>query len=228
MKMLFVVALSLFAALPVCAEDKTLPRWRAADGINWCQPAPGGGYVQTLMTSTEPKPVVKDIEVWDGFEWVPIGPTDITADLTADLNNLPLSTTGTLLTAPPDAWKPVKILTEDDCHKVASRDFEGTTKIGSDNAPTKNSTTETVVVLTPTKLYDLIEALQKETHSLKNLNTALRKRVQLLEDFWDDANTKSGLHAVIKRQDYKISELERKVAGMQKQITILHAKKADK
>jgi len=33
---------------------------------------------------------------------------------------------------------------------------------------------------------------------------------------------------VLLQQNKRIRELERKVAGMQKQITILHAKKADK
>jgi hypothetical protein len=47
--------------------------------------------------------------------------------------------------------------------------------------------------------------------------------VTLLEESMTKINEQS--HSI---QNYKIAELERKVAGMQKQITILHGKKADK
>lgn len=97
------------------------------------------------------------------------------------------------------------------------------------------------VVLTPTKLYDLIEDLQHQVTTVATVTKAnlegLRKRddgisialqnqnkrLKLLEDFLGDANTKGALAGIIESQKYKISVLERKVAGMQKQITILHA-----
>ena len=63
------------------------------------------------------------------------------------------------------------------------------------------------VVLTPTKLYDLIEELDKSVALIKER-----------EDVRGDKTLKALLNA-----NKRIQELERKVAGMQKQITILHA-----
>lgn len=66
---------------------------------------------------------------------------------------------------------------------------------------------EKPVVLTPTKLYDLIEELDKSVALIKER-----------EDLRGDKTLKALLNA-----NKRIQELERKVAGMQKQITILHA-----
>lgn len=51
---------------------------------------------------------------------------------------------------------------------------------------------------------------------------ALQKQVSLLSALDDTKNRD------ILKLDFRIRDLERKVAGMQKQITKLHAKKADK
>ena len=53
-------------------------------------------------------------------------------------------------------------------------------------------------------------------------NLYLSRKITRLEELVDGDNK------VIKEMAFEIDELERKVAGMQKQITILHAKKVDK
>ena len=84
------------------------------------------------------------------------------------------------------------------------------------------------VVLTPTALYDFITQLQKRTDGIVVRSEALRKRVEAIEPLAGDAHTPGSYLYDKARIDYKISELERKVAGMQKQITVLHAKKVNK
>lgn len=84
------------------------------------------------------------------------------------------------------------------------------------------------IVLTPTKLFELIEVEQKKSKSQTELIKSLRERVGNLEDFLNDANTKEGFGAKFHAIDARLNELERVVGGVQKQVTILHAKKADK
>lgn len=67
-----------------------------------------------------------------------------------------------------------------------------------------------------------VEQLKKRTDGMVARDESVRKRVEVLESF---VEAKAKQLAVA---NYKIDELERKVAGMQKQITILHAKKQDK
>ncbi len=54
----------------------------------------------------------------------------------------------------------------------------------------------------------------------------LKEEVQHTRD--QVAYIAKGFNQKLESRDARITELERKVAGMQKQITILHAKKADK
>jgi len=79
------------------------------------------------------------------------------------------------------------------------------------------ATAEDNVVLTPGTLY---EQNQKTRSQTVNITVALRKRIAGLE-----AQVVT-LNEFKKTATYRLNELERKVEGMQKQITILHAKLA--
>ncbi|MBX9877653.1 MAG: hypothetical protein K2Y22_04275 [Candidatus Obscuribacterales bacterium] len=57
---------------------------------------------------------------------------------------------------------------------------------------------------------------------------ALEDRVGLIERFLNDGDVNDSFIAYTRQLDERVKELERKVAGMQKQITVLHGKKADK
>lgn len=84
------------------------------------------------------------------------------------------------------------------------------------------------VVLTPGTLYEMVEQVKKRADGISARGEALRKRVELIEGFLGDADTAGSFAHYVKVQDYKITELERKVEGMQKQITVLHSIKVNK
>lgn len=88
---------------------------------------------------------------------------------------------------------------------------------------------EQPVVLTPTKLYDFIEELQKkqakqEERNSKTLQALLEanQRIQKLEE--SDRKLTELLARHEMRLKNRVGELERKVAGVQHQVTVLHAK----
>lgn len=76
--------------------------------------------------------------------------------------------------------------------------------------------------LTPTSLFGMIEKLQVQAEKLTGVALKQNQRQQLDEKRLDS------LERECLKQREQVTELERKVAGMQKQITILHSKKADK
>jgi len=80
------------------------------------------------------------------------------------------------------------------------------------------------IVLTPTNLYGMIEKLQ--TAQLELLTRSefvpIVQRVSKIEKTLDCDIT--ALDAGIR---YRLNELERKVDGLQKQVTLLHGKKVD-
>lgn len=78
-------------------------------------------------------------------------------------------------------------------------------------------------VLSPGALYGMIEQQGKlgaeHEMRLKNRIGALETRLQAVQQYIQD-----GLNKDLVSQSDSVKELERKVGGMQKQITILHAK----
>lgn len=82
------------------------------------------------------------------------------------------------------------------------------------------------ITLTPSKLYELIEVEQKKSKHQTAILELLRGRVSEIQKEADGIRQRANDAAV--NHEQRIVELERKVAGVQKQVTILHAKKADK
>lgn len=82
------------------------------------------------------------------------------------------------------------------------------------------------VTLTPTSLFDMIEKQGEKIEKLVNIATRNNIRVQALES--KVQNLDEELSAEVDSLNKAVGELQRKVAGMQKQITVLHAKKANK
>lgn len=78
----------------------------------------------------------------------------------------------------------------------------------AETVPAIHQLDKELVVLTPSKLYDLIEVEQKKSKIQTRILAAFQDRLKVLEE--------------------NVKELERKIMGMQKQITILHAKKVNK
>lgn len=89
------------------------------------------------------------------------------------------------------------------------------------------------VTLTPSKLYELVQETRDQVANIVRMNnrkeevqdkkvTHLINTVKLMQE--NNAHKAVVIHDLIART----YELERKVAGVQKQVTVLHAKKADK
>jgi hypothetical protein len=79
------------------------------------------------------------------------------------------------------------------------------------------------IVLTPTALYDLIEKQNVKTTKLTHVCLKLNNRVNELER--ETARLKTA--SILTHQ--ALNELRKRVVpGVQKQITVLHTKKADK
>jgi predicted nucleic acid-binding Zn-ribbon protein len=70
--------------------------------------------------------------------------------------------------------------------------------------------------------FDEIDQLKRRLTAAAARDQGYQKRLTALEEIATAAAKKA------KQDDYKIAELERVVAGLQKQVTILHGKKADK
>lgn len=70
--------------------------------------------------------------------------------------------------------------------------------------------------------FDEIDQLKRRLTAAAARDQGYQKRLTALEEIATAATKKS------KQDDYRIAELERVVAGLQKQVTILHGKKADK
>lgn len=73
-----------------------------------------------------------------------------------------------------------------------------------------------------------IESLEKRAKGASSRDQFYENRIKLLERFWSDANTQESMVSLFNRLEAQVKELERKVKGMQQQITILHSKKREK